>query len=244
MQNKIALVTGAGQGIGRSVAQHLAEAGCRVVLTDSNRERVELAAGEIREAGYEAVAACGDVSNREDVKAMFAASSVFGPVEILVNNAGIFPYINFTELSEWDWERVLKVNLNSVYHCSQEALYCMPNGGRIINISSIASHLGFAGLTHYCAAKSGVNGFTRALALEVAHRGITVNTIAPGAIDTPGANMTMDQTAENAFLAKIPLGRKGRPEEIAQVVGFLASAEATYITGQVITVDGGWSMAS
>ena len=240
MEHKVALVTGAGQGIGRSIAHVLGAAGCRVVVTDLDANNAERVAEEIRQVGGEAVSAGGDVSNRDDVRALFAASSVFGPVEILINNAGIFPFASFAEMTAEQWERVFAVNVHGVYHCTQEALYCMPAGGRIITISSIAARAGIAGLTHYCATKAAVEGFTRALAVEVASRDITVNAVAPGAIDTPGADGAPDE-ATAQLLAGIPLARKGESVDIAEAVRYLASASAQYVTGQTLVVDGGWT---
>ncbi len=241
IEQKVALVTGAGQGIGRGIAHALARKGCRVVVTDLSQETAEAVAGEITEAGGVAVAAAGDVADRAQVRELFSASSVFGPVEILVNNAGIFPFTTFSDIGEDEWHRVIGVNVHGVFHCTQEALVCMPDGGRIITISSIAARAGIAGLTHYCASKAAVEGFTRALAVELAGRNITVNAVAPGAIDTPGAGGGAVDEATQQLLAGVPLGRKGAPEDIAEAVCYLASPEAQYVTGQVLVVDGGWT---
>ena len=241
MENKVVLVTGAGQGIGKSIAVTLANVGCRVVVTDINHELASQVTNEINEKGGQAVASVGDVSNRDHVRSMFDASSIYGPVEILINNAGVFPFAGFGQLSESDWDITMNVNVKGLYHCVQEALQCMPNGGRIINISSIAGQVGIPMLAHYCASKSAVDGLTRALAVELADRFITVNSIAPGAIDTPGANNATDDDATDQLLRNVPFGKKGTPEDIANMVKFLASPEAQYLTGQVIAVDGGWT---
>jgi len=242
MNNKIALVTGAGQGIGRSIAIKLASDGYHVFVNDLKEETAQAVVAEITNAGNKATSAVCDVSNSQAVAEMFKSIASVGPVSVLVNNAGIFPFVDFAHMSEADWDKVNAVNTKSIFNCTHTALLSMPDGGRIINISSIASLMGFKGLVHYCASKGGVDGFTRALALEVAGRNITVNSIAPGAIDTPGASGATDEETNKIFLAKVPLGRKGQPEEIASVVSFLASDGASYITGQTIAVDGGWTI--
>jgi 3-oxoacyl-[acyl-carrier protein] reductase len=246
MEKKVALVTGAGQGIGRSIAFELAQAGCNVVVADNNYENATLVADEITSQGFVAIPAQGDVRDRGSVHDMFAtAGKHFSPVEILVNNAGVFPFKPFGETSEAEWDDVFAVNMKGIYLCTQEALHAMPNGGRIISISSVAANLGFIGLVPYCASKGAVNSFTRSLAVELADREITVNAVAPGAIDTPGAGAVgADEEMLAQLLTKIPLRRKGKPEEIASVVRFLASPEARYITGQIVTVDGGWTVQS
>ena len=240
MDQKVALVTGAGQGIGRGIALSLAQAGCRVVVADLNHDTAAAVAQEITTQGAQAVATGGDVSDREQVKAMFAASSTFGPVEILVNNAGVFPVAGFGNLTEADWDRTFNVNVKGIYYCIQEALHCMPNGGRIINISSIAGQVGLPGLGHYCASKAAVDGLTRALAVELADRRITVNNVAPGAITTPGTGGGVIDDMSMEMLKGVPYGEKGDPMDIGNAVRFLASPEAGYVTGQVLSVDGGW----
>ena len=160
----------------------------------------------------------------------------------MVNNAGIFPFVPFKDMKESDWDKVLDINLKSVFLCSQEAAKVMPEGGRIVSISSIASFVGFEGLVHYCASKGGINSMVRALALEFAPKKITVNAIAPGAIDTPGANVGSNEEVKKQTIAMIPLARMGQPEDIANAVVFLASDKADYITGQTIIVDGGWTL--
>jgi 3-oxoacyl-[acyl-carrier protein] reductase len=163
-------------------------------------------------------------------------------LDILVNNAGIFPFVPFTQMKESDWDRVMNVNLKSMFLCSQAALKFMKEGGKIVNISSIAAFVGFDGLTHYCASKGGVSSFTRALALELAPKKINVNAIAPGAIDTPGAMGAVNEDVKKQTIAAIPWGRMGMPEDIANAIVFLTSEKSNYITGQTIIVDGGWTL--
>lgn len=243
LQNKTAIVTGAKQGIGRGIALTLAKAGAKVVVADLDLAQSQAVADEIAALGGQALAVKCDVSQLAEVQAMIqAAKDKFGSLDILVNNAGIFPFIAFEKMTEADWDKVMDVNLKSLFFTCQEALKVMPEGGRIINISSIASLVGFSGLTHYCASKGAMNAFVRALALEVASRKITVNNVAPGAIDTPGATGAQDEAAKKQTEAIIPLSRYGQPEDIAAAVAFLASDGASYITGQTIVVDGGWTL--
>lgn len=240
-QPRTAVVTGAGVGIGKGIAITMAKEGYNVIVSDLNEENVKQTAEELAKAGAKAVAVKCDVSNAEDVKALFEQTvKEFGKVDVLINNAGIYPFVQFEQMQEADWDKVMDVNLKGVFLTSREALKSMPEGGRIINISSIASIQGFAGLTHYCASKGAVNGMVRALALEAAPKNITVNAVAPGAIQTPGAQMPEENL--KAILAGIPIKRVGQPEDIANAVAFLASEKTSYITGQVIVVDGGWTI--
>ncbi|MBN2111713.1 SDR family oxidoreductase [Candidatus Woesearchaeota archaeon] len=240
LKGKTAVVTGASRGIGLGIALALAKEGCNVVLGDIDLKGCEEAAKKVQKLKVKAFAVKCDVSKKAEVDSMISsAAKKFGKVDILVNNAGIFPFVDFSKMSEAEWDRVLDINLKGVFLCSQAAAKSMKEGGRIISISSIASIIGFSGLSHYCASKGGINGFTRALALELAPRKINVNAVAPGAIDTPGA--ASDEKTRKQTVMGIPLGRMGTPEDIANAVVFLASEKSDYITGQVIVVDGGWT---
>ncbi len=242
LQNKIALVTGASKGIGRGIAILLAKEGCNVVISDIDYVELKNVEKEITSLGVKVLAVKCDVSQKEQVDEMIKKTKeAFGRLDILVNNAGIYPFKPFVEITENDWDKVMSVNLKSVFLCSQKALEIISNGGRIINISSIASFVGFNGLTHYCASKGALNSMVRALALEVADRKITVNAVAPGAIETPGASGG-DENMKKQTIAMIPLSRTGQPEDIAGAVVFLASDLSNYITGQTIIVDGGWTL--
>lgn len=243
LTGKTAVVTGAKQGIGRGIALALAQEGAKVIVADLNLEEGQVVVDEIISAGGQAAAVKCDVSNREEVNTMIAkAKEEFGSLDILVNNAGIFPFIALEKMSESDWDKVMDINMKGIFFTCQEALKVMPEGGRIINISSIASLVGFSGLTHYCASKGALNAFARALALEAAPRKITVNNVAPGAIDTPGATGAQDEEAKKQTTAIIPLSRYGTADDIAQAVVYLASEGASYVTGQTIVVDGGWTL--
>ena len=243
LENKVAIVTGAGQGIGQGIARALAQEKCQVVVSDINQAGGEKVAAELKRLGVKAIAVQCDVSKKSEVEALLQQTfKEFGRLDILVNNAGIFPFVPFAKMQEADWDKVIDVNLKSVFLCSQAALKIMSEGGRIINVSSIAAFVGFAGLVHYCASKGGINGLIRALALEVAPKKITVNAVAPGVIDTPGASQVSSAESIKQTIAMIPLARMGRPEDIAEAVVFLASAKAGYITGQTIIVDGGWTL--
>jgi len=241
LKNKTAIITGSGQGIGLGIAKALAGEDCNVVITDLNQEACDKAVVEIKKLAVEALAIVCDVSVKKDVENLVDETvERFGGVDILVNNAGIYPYVSFDKMTEGDWDKVINVNLKGVFLCTSQVLKVMKAGAKIINISSIASSVGFEGLVHYCASKGGVNAFTRALALELAPKKINVNAVAPGAIATPGAAMTTE--AQDSLLKVIPLGRIGTSADIAGAVIYLSSDNADYVTGQVITVDGGWTL--
>ncbi|HOS99147.1 MAG TPA: SDR family NAD(P)-dependent oxidoreductase [bacterium] len=243
-KRKTALITGAGQGIGRGIAVRLARDGYNIAIADINLNNLAEAAQEISALGVRVLKIEADVSNAHDVQHMIQATvDEFDSLDVLVNNAGIYPFTPFMDITEEQWDKVIAVNLKSVFLCSQAAARIMPDGSRIIMTSSVASMLGFSGLVHYCASKGGINGLVRALALELAPRQITVNAVAPGSIITPGTS-NIDEGSQKATMAKIPLGRLGKPQDIAAAVAFLASEGAGYITGQVLVVDGGWTIQS
>lgn len=235
-------MTGAKQGIGFGIAMALAKEGCNVVISDLEQAGCEEAAKKVGELGVKTLAVACDVSKKDAVDNLISETvKEFGQLDILVNNAGIFPFVPFADMKESDWDKVLNVNLKSMFLCSQAAVKEMKAGGKIVNISSIASFVGFEGLVHYCASKGGVNGMIRALALELAPKKININAVAPGAIDTPGASGGSDEQ-DKQTISVIPWARKGTPDDIANAVAFLASDKADYITGQVLVVDGGWTL--
>ena len=238
-KNKTAIVTGAAKGIGKGIAVALAKDGFNIVVADMKQDECDAAAKELQTLGVEAIGVVCDVSN---AAALFKQTvEKFGKLDALVNNAGVYPFVPFDKMTEADWDKVMAVNLKSVFLCSHEAAKVLPPGGRIVSVSFVASLIGFEGLTHYCASKGGINGFTRALALELAPRKITVNAVAPGAINTPGASGGGDEQTKQT-VALIPLARMGEPADIANAVAFLVSEKSDYITGQVIVVDGGWTL--
>ena len=242
---KVALVTGSGRGIGKAIALKLAEAGATLVINDAGDSApAEQTVAEIKNLNRQAIVGMADVSSSADVNRMVeTAIATFGKVDILVNNAGITRDQLTMKMTDEEWDKVLAIDLKSVFLCTRAVLRPMlkQRSGRIISMSSVVGIIGNAGQANYAAAKAGIIGFTRTIAKEVASRGITVNAVAPGFIDTP---MTQVLPAERkqALLANIPLGYLGAPRDIAETVAFLASEEARYITGQVITVDGGISL--
>ncbi|MEO0209877.1 MAG: 3-oxoacyl-ACP reductase family protein [candidate division WOR-3 bacterium] len=241
LKDRVAIVTGAGQGIGKSIAISLAEEGAKVVVTDVSGKEKDVAL----EIGENALYFKLDVANYQEVQSVVKEVwERFGRVDILVNNAGIYPFKSFDEMTEEEWDRVIQINLKGVFNCTKAVLPYMKiqKYGKIINISSIAgTFIGFPNLTHYCATKAGIVGFTRALALEVAQYGIYVNAIAPGPVETPGTQI-LDTTIIERIKQAMPIGRWGKPEEIAKIVVFLASEDSSLITGQVIVADGGYSI--
>lgn len=240
-EKKVVVVTGAGKGIGKGIAQAFAQAGYQVVVSDINYDECLQVATEIEAIGQKAIAVKCDVSLKVEVDNLIEeAINKFGQLDVLVNNAGIFPFQAFAEMTESDWDKVMNVNLKSLFLSSQAAAKKMLAGGKIINISSIAATVGFSGLVHYCASKGGTNAMTRALALELAAKKINVNNVAPGAIETPGASGAQTEEVKKQTLSTIPWGRMGQPEDIASAVLFLASPGADYITGQTLIVDGGF----
>lgn len=243
LKNKTAIVTGARRGIGYGIAIALAQEGCNVVVSDIDEKDCVKVVKEIEQMGNKGLVVACNVSKRAEVENLVQqAVEKFGGLDILVNNAGIFPFVPFDKMTEADWDKVMGVNLKGAFLCAQAAAKVMQSGGKIISISSIAAFVGFEGLAHYCASKSGLSSMTRVLALELAPRKINVNAIAPGAIDTPGASEVSSEEAVKQTIATIPWKRIGTPEDIAGAAVFLASEKADYITGQTIIVDGGFTL--
>lgn len=249
-KDRAAIVTGGAKGIGQGIAYRLAEAGAKVLVADLDEATAQQTAKELTGKGWIAEAVKTDVSNEEEVMNMITAcQQKFGSVDILVNNAGIYPPAPLAQMTEEQFEKVMHVNLRSVFLTTKYAVEIMKQkgGGKIINITSIdALHPSMVGLAHYDASKHGMWGFTKNSALELAEHKIWVNAIAPGGIATPGvAAMSQGVSAEQmaaqtkAFMAKIPMHRMGEPDEIGMVALFLASDMSSYMTGEQIVVDGG-----
>lgn len=246
LQGRVALVTGASQGIGRACAMELAKAGASVALAARNENKLADVESEIAAAGGEATAFALDVANEESIKAgAKAVTERFGKVEILVNNAGITRDDLMMRMKRADWDDVLTTNLTGAFLLTQALLRPMMKNrwGRIINITSVVGRTGQEGQVNYAASKAGLIGFTRSLAREVASRGITVNAVAPGYIETP-MTAVLDEKLREKMIAEIPVGRPGTDVEIGQSVVFLASDAAAYITGHVLDVNGGMFMGA
>ena len=244
LQGRISLITGAAQGIGRAIAQELADAGAVLVLADVNEAKLAETAAEFTAAGSQATPFTVNVSSQESIEAgAKAILDKFGKVEILVNNAGITRDNLMLRMKRADWDSVLNINLTGAFLLTQALLSAMLKNrwGRIVNIASVVGRAGQAGQVNYAASKAGLIGFTRSLAREVASRGITVNAVAPGYIETP-MTAVLNEQQNAAMMTQIPLGRRGTPKDVAQAVKFLASDAASYITGHVLDVNGGMFM--
>jgi 2-dehydro-3-deoxy-D-gluconate 5-dehydrogenase len=255
LSGKVALITGGAAGIGEAITLRLAEAGAAVVVADLDEPAAREVAGRIAASGGRAEALRADVASAADAEAMVRrAVAAFGRLDILVNNAGVYPFAAALRATEEHWDRVLGVNLKGAFLCAQAAaqeMIAQGHGGRIIGIASVDALRPTGNLAAYGAAKGGLLALTRALALEWAQYGIAVNAIVPGEVDTPGARsagaalfqeggIAVAEMTSPAFLARIPLGRLGQPDDVARVALFLASGLADYLTGSAIVVDGGY----
>jgi 3-oxoacyl-[acyl-carrier protein] reductase len=243
-KNRVSLITGASQGIGEEIAYCLAEEGSVLVLFDIQKEKLENVSSKINKNGGKAIIFCVDISQLNDVeKAVEKAIEELGKIDHLVNNAGINRDVLLMRMKEEDWDKVIEVNLKGTFNVTKAVIRDMIKNryGRIINISSVVGLMGNVGQTNYAASKAGIIGFSKSLAREVAPRGITVNVIAPGYITTPMTEK-LPEKIKQVFLDLIPMKRFGTPREIAETVKFLLSKEASYITGQVINVNGGLYM--
>ena len=245
LKNKVAVITGAAQGIGRAIATTLAQQGANVVVSDIQLEKAETTAKEIMaETGQKVIAVHADVVDSASVKAMIDRTiDEFERIDILVNNAGTTRDTLIMRMKEADWDMVLNINLKGTFNCSKAVVRPMmkQHYGRIVNITSVSGLIGQVGQTNYSASKAGIIGFTKALAREVGSRKITVNAIAPGLVKT-ALTIDLPQELKDMFIEMTPLGRYGEPEDIANAVAFLVSDEASYITGHVLSVDGGMAM--
>src|SRR5277367_2286639 len=245
LKDKVAIVTGASQGIGRDTAMALSEAGAKVAVAARNEEKLAALVQDISAKGGEAFAVKMDVADAEQIKAGFKAIlEKFGKIDILVNNAAITRDGLAMRMKPDDWEAVLRTNLTGAHLCIQQALPGMmkARAGRIINISSVVARMGNAGQANYVASKAGLIGLTKAIAVEIASRNITVNAVAPGFVESPMTDVLSDKVKEE-LKTRIPLGRMGSARDVAAAIVFLASDEAAYITGHVLDVNGGMYLA-
>jgi NAD(P)-dependent dehydrogenase (short-subunit alcohol dehydrogenase family) len=247
LKGKVAIITGARRGMGRTHALALAKAGAKVVVSDVSLEDCQKVVNEIEKLGREAMAVKCDVTKKEEVDEMVRKTiEKWGKIDILVNNAGIADFKPFLELTEKDWDRTIDINLKGYFLCAQAVAKEMVKrkSGAIINIASIAmgqTGVGFPALTHYCASKGAIVAMTEAMALELAPYNIRVNAISPGAIETPMIDpLKSDKKTMEGMLARIPLHRVGKPEEVSNLVLFLASDTSSYMTGSDVVIDGGW----
>ena len=249
---KVAIVTGAAQGIGRAIARRLARDGFAVVIVDINANALDEVKREIEALGAETLALTADLTQLEEVQKVIARSAEWGQLTVLVNNAGRVNIRPFLEVTEEDWDAIMALNLKTVFFAMQFAARHMPAGGRIVNISSISGRSGRSDQAHYAAAKCGVISLTQSAALSFASQGITVNAVCPGVVDTPmtsgiheiraGALGITPQESLAHMVARIPLGRLETTDDVAGVVSFLCSPDAAYITGQSLNVCGGMEM--
>lgn len=247
LKDKVVIITGARRGMGKSHALVLAKAGAKIVISDISEEDCQKVVEEIEKNGGESLAVKCDVSKKEEVDNLVKKTiERFGKVDILVNNAGICQFKPFLELTEEEWDRTLNINLKGYFLCAQAVAKEMvkQKRGKIINIASVASGqvgIGFPTLAHYSASKGGIIALTETLAVELAPYNITVNAIAPGMIETPMiAPIKENPEQEKETLKRIPLGRPGNPEEVSNLVLFLASDVSSYMTGSTVIIDGGW----
>ncbi len=247
LKDKVAIITGARRGMGKAHALVLAKEGAKVVVSDISEEECQKVVEEIKEKGGEAIAVKCDVTKKEEVDEMIKKTvDEWGKIDILVNNAGIAQFKPFLELTEEEWDKTIDINLKGYFLVAQAAAKEMASqkSGVIINIASVAMGqvgVGFANLAHYCATKGGIVAMTEEMAGELAQYNIRVNAVSPGVIETPMIDpIKKDPNQEKAILARIPMHRVGKPEEIAKTVLFLASDDSSYITGSVVVVDGGW----
>jgi len=241
LKGRVALITGAAQGIGKSIALLLAKNGADIVVSDINFERAEETAKEIESIGSQAMAIKVDVANLKNVEQMVEAIlEKFGKIDILVNNAGITRDKLILRMTEEDWDAVLNVNLKGTFNCTKVVVRHMAKqrSGKIVSIASVVGEMGNAGQANYSASKAGVIGLTKTIAREFAQRGINVNAIAPGYIETPMTEILPEKVKEE-LKSLIPMERLGKPEDVAEAVLFLVSEESNYITGQVLNVNGG-----
>jgi len=244
LKQKVAIVTGGAQGIGRAIGLLLANNGADIVIADINGEQARATAKEIDALGRRSLAVQADVSDFSEAENLGkAAIEAFGQIDILVNNAGITRDSLFLKMKEEDWDSVIAINLKSVFNCSKMVIRYMSKqkAGKIINIASVTGQTGNIGQANYAASKAGMIGFTKTMAREFGSRGINVNAVAPGFIDTE-MTRSLPEKAKEQFLKNIPLGRMGTAREVAEAVLFLATDSSRYITGQVINVNGGLYM--
>ena len=246
LEGRVAIVTGGGGGLGEGICHTLAAAGAAVAAVDVKREEAERVAGQVSSGGARCVALEADVSDRRSAQAMVkSVVGEFGGVDILVNNAAIYPLRPWTEIEDKEWDRVMAVNLKGYFLCARSAFPHMRDRGhgRIINVASITFFIGWAGFLDYVSSKGAVIGFTRTLAREVGPDGVTVNAVSPGAFPTAAERVHPDQEALNRrILEQQCLKRRGKPEDVGNLVAFLASDAASFITGQTVMIDGGWAM--